>query len=178
MRRGRVPILKMLLWLAGGLIWFALVGGIVFVVWFGVQFLTAFEEDLDPNDPESWFRRGTIFHVNRRFDDAIADYSEAIARDSSYALAHLNRGDAYREKGELDRSIADYSKVIDLDPKPLPSKSLNMYYPGACRTRPTDLAAPWKPRSRPTRRRSAIGQDAPRACSTSSRARSYMPMRP
>ena len=51
-----------------------------------------------------------------KYDDAIADYTEAIALDPNVATAYTIRGDAYAEKGEFDRAIADFTKAIGLDP--------------------------------------------------------------
>ena len=52
----------------------------------------------------------------REYDDAIADYTKAIALDSNLAAAYTNRGLAYEKKDEVDRAIADYTKAIALDP--------------------------------------------------------------
>ena len=51
-----------------------------------------------------------------KYDDAIADYTKAIALDPNFALAYTNRGLAYAKKGDVDRAIADYDKAIALDP--------------------------------------------------------------
>ena len=50
-------------------------------------------------------------------DQAIADYTQAIALDPKYAVAYNNRGIAYCDKGDLDQAIADYTQAIALDPK-------------------------------------------------------------
>jgi tetratricopeptide (TPR) repeat protein len=51
-----------------------------------------------------------------KYDDAIADYTKAIALDPNVATAYTHRGLAYGRKGEVDRAIADFSKVLELDP--------------------------------------------------------------
>ena len=52
-------------------------------------------------------------------DQAIAGCTRAIATDPTdqqRAIAHNNRGVAYREKGERERAIADFDAAIRLDP--------------------------------------------------------------
>jgi len=51
-----------------------------------------------------------------KYDDAIADYTKAIALNPNDATAYSNRGVAYGSKGAFDRAIADYTKAIALKP--------------------------------------------------------------
>jgi tetratricopeptide (TPR) repeat protein len=53
----------------------------------------------------------------RVYDQAIADYNQAISLNPKFAGAYTNRGNAYGIKGEYDRAIADYTQAIALDPK-------------------------------------------------------------
>ena len=39
-----------------------------------------------------------------KYDDAIADYTKAIALDPNVATAYTHRGLAYGKKGEVDRA--------------------------------------------------------------------------
>ena len=54
--------------------------------------------------------------LDGEYDDAIADYNEAIRLDPSNADAHRGRGNAYYSKGEYDRAISDYNEAIRLNP--------------------------------------------------------------
>lgn len=55
--------------------------------------------------------------VRRDYDQAIADYTEALQLDSKLAVAYNGRGSAYYEKNDFDRAIADHTEAIRLDPK-------------------------------------------------------------
>ena len=58
------------------------------------------------------------FELNgkKESDKAIADCSQAISLHANQASAYLNRGNAYRAKGQYDRAIADYDQAIRLSP--------------------------------------------------------------
>ena len=45
-------------------------------------------------------------------DRAIADFSELIRIDPASSAAFIDRGQAYRRKGELDLAIADLDRAI------------------------------------------------------------------
>ena len=51
------------------------------------------------------------------YDQAIADYTEAIRLNPEYAEAYCNRGVAYWEKGNDDKAIADFTEAIRLNPE-------------------------------------------------------------
>jgi len=60
--------------------------------------------------------RGNGFRMAEKDDRAIADYSQAIQVDPTYAFAFKIRGSIYQRQGDLDRAIADYSEAIRLQP--------------------------------------------------------------
>ncbi len=51
-----------------------------------------------------------------KYDDAIADYTKAIALDPNFADAYSNRGVVYYEKGNKEQTIADFRKALEIDP--------------------------------------------------------------
>lgn len=53
----------------------------------------------------------------RDYDQAIADFSEAIRLSPRYRSAYVNRASAWYNQREYDKSIADYDQAILLDPK-------------------------------------------------------------
>ena len=66
---------------------------------------------------ELYNHRGFELGGKKNHDRAIADYSEAIKLNPSYAVAYNNRGFAYVGKQDYGRAIADFSHAIKLDPK-------------------------------------------------------------
>jgi tetratricopeptide (TPR) repeat protein len=52
-----------------------------------------------------------------QWDQTIAECTEAIAQDSTLAIAYNNRGYAHAQKGNYDKAIADYTSAIEIDPE-------------------------------------------------------------
>jgi tetratricopeptide (TPR) repeat protein len=77
-------------------------------------FADPFEDNLVvPNGAVAYRWRGENYYEKREYDNAVANYSIAIALEPSDDLAYRLRGQAYEKKHDL----ADYSKAIALDPK-------------------------------------------------------------
>ena len=55
----------------------------------------------NPNDPQAYNMRGSVFGQAGRNDEALADFNKAISLDPSYAQAYGNRGLIYRKTGNL-----------------------------------------------------------------------------
>jgi len=90
---------------------------------------------LEPKDAVAYTNRGDAWRANQAYDEAIADYNEAIRLDPKFALAYSNRGlarvakkevhsnlgnawaDAWVNAWAYDQAIADYNEAIRLDPK-------------------------------------------------------------
>jgi tetratricopeptide (TPR) repeat protein len=61
--------------------------------------------------------RGIAYTSSGQWDNAIADFTEAIAINSKYPVSYANRGIVYGNLGEPEKAIADFTKAIEIDPK-------------------------------------------------------------
>ena len=64
------------------------------------------------------YNRGSQYLRNNMYDEAIAEFNEAIRINPNDASAYCNRGMAYvyAEKPDLDQAISDCKKAIELKP--------------------------------------------------------------
>ena len=60
--------------------------------------------------------RGLAYKRKSQWDEAIADYSEALRLKPNDAQVFNNRGNAFYYNGQLDRAIEDYDDAIRLQP--------------------------------------------------------------
>jgi tetratricopeptide (TPR) repeat protein len=60
--------------------------------------------------------RGKDLYREKKYDEAIAEYDEAIRLDPKNAEAYLQRGIAYSGKGDEDRAFAEYNLAIQINP--------------------------------------------------------------
>jgi tetratricopeptide (TPR) repeat protein len=80
-------------------------------------------------DAAAYHKRGIERRRQRDYDQAIADFDQAIRLNPAFAEAYLSRANARRDTGDYDRAITDYTEAIRLDPK-----SAAAYYSrGYCR---------------------------------------------
>lgn len=79
---------------------------------------------LEPQDAEAYVRRGIRWHRKGEYDEAIADYSEAIRLDPQDARGYASRGIARKRSGNYREAIADYTEALRLDPEN-PNHSIN-----------------------------------------------------
>ncbi len=66
-----------------------------------------------------YYRRGFMRDNLHEVDDAIDDYSTAIALQPDYAYSYLGRADMHMLKGDTARAMADYRRVTELDTVPV-----------------------------------------------------------
>lgn len=64
----------------------------------------------------AWINYGSLKKAQGDFDAAAELFQQAIAVDTTLAVAHYNLGTAQRARGYLDEAIAAYRRAIALDP--------------------------------------------------------------
>jgi excisionase family DNA binding protein len=66
---------------------------------------------------EAYFRLGWLYSVpSNDYDQALANYSQAIRLDPYYVMAYNNRGLVYEQKDDPEQALADYNQAIRLNP--------------------------------------------------------------
>lgn len=65
---------------------------------------------------EEYYNSGNSNYKQSKYDEAISDYTKAVARNPNLAQAYNNRGGAYIQKGNYDLAILDCAKAIELQP--------------------------------------------------------------
>jgi len=60
---------------------------------------------------------GSILQRERRYGEAIAEYTQAIELDPQDMVSHTNRGEICMQHGLVTDARADFEKAISLDPK-------------------------------------------------------------
>ena len=66
---------------------------------------------------KAFLARGRARLQTGKFDDAVADFSEAIRLEPKSVDAWAARGMAYCDRGDFDKAVADFSEVLRLAPK-------------------------------------------------------------
>ncbi len=68
----------------------------------------------DPTDVASRGRLADLYLAAKRYDDAVAQYTEIIKTGKQDEAGYVSRGRALEMKGDLDAAAADYKKVVEL----------------------------------------------------------------
>ncbi|MFQ6006492.1 MAG: tetratricopeptide repeat protein, partial [Woeseia sp.] len=69
------------------------------------------------NDAITYYNRGVSYAHMGQYDQAISDYTMALAIRPRFAEAYGNRGIAYEYKGQYDQAISDYNKALEINPR-------------------------------------------------------------
>ena len=70
---------------------------------------------MDPNNPSPYNGRGNVLRNLERYEEAIADYDQAIKLDPNNPSPYIGRGKALSDLKRHYEAIADYNKAIKLD---------------------------------------------------------------
>lgn len=71
---------------------------------------------LEPGSAYGHFAKGWLLNLERRFDEAITEYQEAIRIRHDFAEAYNGLGNVYYNLGKLDQALTEYQAAIFLDP--------------------------------------------------------------
>jgi len=71
----------------------------------------------DGEDAAALNGRGNALFAQRRFEEALACYAQAIAQKGDFAEAHNNRGNALAELRRTEEAVASYDRAIALKPE-------------------------------------------------------------
>jgi tetratricopeptide (TPR) repeat protein len=67
------------------------------------------------NDAEAYYNRGLIYdYIERNWDLALADYTEAIRLNPNYAEAYTSRGKIYRVLKDKNKARKDFQRALKL----------------------------------------------------------------
>jgi type IV secretory pathway VirB10-like protein len=72
----------------------------------------------------AYYVRGIAWLEKRNYEQAIADFTQAIQREAGYYLTYFHRADAYAHKGDRDSAIADYRRALALKPDEAAKKQI------------------------------------------------------
>jgi tetratricopeptide (TPR) repeat protein len=86
---------------------------------------------LNPENPKSGLRLGTVLIKKGRYEDARSFLESVTAKFPGYAVAWWNLGLLYRELGELDQARMALNTANQLDPNNLQIQSLLRSLPGS-----------------------------------------------
>ncbi|PCJ81861.1 MAG: hypothetical protein COA57_13765 [Flavobacteriales bacterium] len=64
----------------------------------------------------AYLNRGIAYKENKNYRQALADFNQTIALDSSYAMAYNHRGLLKKEAKLFGEAMADYNRAIELAP--------------------------------------------------------------
>ncbi len=76
-----------------------------------------FANELNPNYAKAYFNIGLIYLDQRKIDDAILNFKQAINSDPHYANAYSSLGVCYYHKKMLDEAIEQLNMAIEIEPK-------------------------------------------------------------
>lgn len=68
-------------------------------------------------NPVAYFARANHYFGHEEYENAIADYSEAIKLSPKHFQAFTNRGKAYEELKQNDKAIADFNRALKANPE-------------------------------------------------------------
>jgi len=68
------------------------------------------------SDAEILMKKGDGYYFNDRYDEAVREYTGALAADPGSAGAYRNRGYAWLALGETEEAKADFDRAVEINP--------------------------------------------------------------
>ena len=103
------------LFLVAGVIIFSLITISRNKYWKDTETLSRFILRYEPNSAKTWNNLAIALAENGKYQEAIEDYSKAIALEDSYPHSHHNLANAYARLGEYNLAEREYLKAIGMD---------------------------------------------------------------
>src|SRR6266581_3438274 len=80
--------------------------------------------ETDPNDFQAWERLGTIYFIQKKFDEAERSYGEALKRHPHYALVLISLGRLRIVQKNFDGAVEVLDQAVKIEP---PSPQANYF---------------------------------------------------
>jgi tetratricopeptide (TPR) repeat protein len=99
-----------------------------------VVFFIATAQGNEPKTAREYYERGLIHEQSRQYEEAVADYSQAIELDPQFVEAYFSRSSLYGghptiEQRNYGKAVADLSKVLELNPRDCSARfNRGLYY--------------------------------------------------
>ncbi|MEX0740341.1 MAG: hypothetical protein WD071_13445 [Pseudohongiella sp.] len=74
------------------------------------------------NRAASYNNRGVLHFAAANFDDALADFTEAVHLEDTLTFAHINRGNIFNLREQWAQAISAFDRAIELGIEPRPGR--------------------------------------------------------
>ena len=81
------------------------------------------EGDEAGNRAASYNNRGVLHFEAANYDDALADFTEAVQLDNTLTFAHINRGNIFNLREQWAQAISAFDRAIELGIQPRPGRA-------------------------------------------------------
>lgn len=71
-------------------------------------------EEMHPETMADFVQRGWLYYSQKKFDQAISDFQEALTREGNSLDTHYALAMAYKYAGMEKEAVLEFSRVIDL----------------------------------------------------------------
>ena len=75
------------------------------------------------NRAASYNNRGVLHFEAANYDDALADFTEAVHLDDTLTFAHINRGNIFNLREQWPQAISAFDRAIELGIQPRPGRA-------------------------------------------------------